>query len=57
MATYVLVHGGDRDGSIWNNVAKLLQNHGHQVFFPSMTPIKQTSLQHNIAVILFGIQG
>lgn len=48
MATYILVHGGDRDGSIWNNVAKLLRDCGHKVLCPSMIPIKQTTLQHNI---------
>lgn len=46
MATYVLVHGGDRDGSIWSDVANLLKNQGHQVFCPSMTSIKQTTIQH-----------
>jgi pimeloyl-ACP methyl ester carboxylesterase len=48
MATYVLVHGGDRDGSIWDGVAGLLREHGHQVFCPTMTSIKKTTLQHNI---------
>lgn len=48
MATYVLVHGGDRDGTVWDTVAKLLKKHPHQVFCPSMTSIKLTTLQHNI---------
>lgn len=48
MTTYILVHGGDRDGAIWDSVARLLRDKNHQVFCPSMTPIKQTTLQHNI---------
>lgn len=56
MTTYVLIHGGDRDGSIWENISQLLRNDGHQVFCPSMTPIKQTTLQHNINEICELIQ-
>lgn len=56
MSTYMLVHGGDRDGSIWNNVSKLLKSHGHKVLCPSMTPIKETTLQHNIDEICELIQ-
>lgn len=56
MATYVLVHGGDRDGSIWSAVAKSLLDHNHTVFTPSMTPLKQTTLQHNIDEICELIQ-
>ena len=48
MTTYVLVHGGDRDGTIWESVSELLRAKGHHVFCPSMTPITKTSLQHNI---------
>lgn len=48
MANYVLVHGGDRDGSIWKDVAKKLELKGHLVYSPSMTSVKKTTLQENI---------
>jgi len=51
MTTYLLVHGGDRDGTVWDNIAHLLRNKQHKVFCPSMTPIKQTTLQDNIEEI------
>lgn len=56
MAVYLLVHGGDRDGTIWKSVSQLLRKKGHQVFCPTMTPIKQTTLQHNIDEICELIQ-
>lgn len=51
MATYVLVHGGDRDGSIWNEVAACLRKEGHQVYCPSMASVKEVYLKHNIKEI------
>ncbi|MDO8953328.1 MAG: alpha/beta hydrolase [Gammaproteobacteria bacterium] len=48
MATYVLVHGGDREGSIWAEVSNLLKEQGHKVFCPSMSSVKTASLQQNI---------
>jgi pimeloyl-ACP methyl ester carboxylesterase len=56
MTTYVLVHGGDRDGHIWEGVARLLRHQGNQVFCPSMKSIKETTLQHNINEICELIQ-
>ena len=52
MASYVLVHGGDRDGSVWDSVANLLRKRGHQVFCPSMTSVKKSTLQDNISEIV-----
>lgn len=52
MTTYVLVHGGDRDGSVWNAVANLLRQHGHDVFCPTMTSVKIATLDENIAEIM-----
>jgi len=52
MAVYVLVHGGDRDASIWDKVAHLLKKQGHQVFCPSMTSVTQSSLKQNIDEIV-----
>lgn len=48
MANYVLVHGGDRDGSIWNETATLLRSQGHHVICPSMKSVKIAALQENI---------
>ena len=52
MSKYVLVHGGDRDGSIWQETANLLRLQGHQVFCPSMKSVTVTSLQENIEQII-----
>ena len=56
MATYILVHGGDRDGSIWADTAQLLQQQGHSVFCPSMSPVTRSTLQQNINEIVEVIQ-
>ena len=48
MANYILVHGGDSKGSVWNNVADLLRQSGNIVYHPSMTSIKQATLEQNI---------
>lgn len=52
MAAYVLVHGGNRDGSVWNAVADLLRQIGHDVFCPTMTSVKIATLDENIAEII-----
>lgn len=36
MADYVLVHGGRKDGSVWDKVVPLLEERGHRVFAPSL---------------------
>ncbi len=47
MADYVLVHGGQRDGSLWDKVALLLEEHGHRVYAPSLSkPDKSTLSEH-----------
>lgn len=56
MTNYILVHGGDRDGSIWNDIANLLRLQGHQVFCPSMRSVTVASLQENIEQIIEVIQ-
>lgn len=45
---YILVHGGDSDGAVWDQVAALLRNKNNIVFAPSMTSIKKASLAQNI---------
>lgn len=52
MTNYVLVHGGDRDGSIWDETANLLQSQGHRVFCPSMTSVTKATLQENINEVI-----
>lgn len=52
LTTYVLVHGGDRDGSIWDKVANLLRKTGHQVYSPSMTSVKKSTVEENIAEVI-----
>lgn len=56
MANYVLVHGGDRDGSVWDCVADLLRKKGHHVFCPSMTSVKISTLQDNISEVIHCIE-
>ena len=56
MANYVLVHGGDRDGSIWDGVANLLRSQGHTVVCPSMTSVTVASLEENIREIITEIE-
>jgi pimeloyl-ACP methyl ester carboxylesterase len=51
MATYILVHGGDSKGSVWDEVARLLRTSGNRVYHPTMTSIKETTLKKNIAEI------
>lgn len=51
MANYILVHGGDKEGTIWCEVAQLLESQGNRVFFPSMTSIKTATLEQNIAEV------
>src|SRR3990167_10676272 len=52
MASYVLVHGGDRDGTIWEQVSDILTKNGHQVFCPSMTSVKKATVKENIEEIV-----
>lgn len=56
MSVYVLVHGGDRDGSVWNDISTLLSSHGNKVFTPSMTSVTKATLQQNISEICECIQ-
>lgn len=55
MANFVLVHGGDRDGSIWSETAKYLTQQGHQLICPSMTSVTKATLDQNIDEITSAI--
>lgn len=52
MSTYLLVHGGDRDGSIWLPIKEYLEKHGHLVYTPSMSSVKTSTLSKNIDEVL-----
>ncbi len=52
MANYLLVHGGDRDGSVWSKVATILKAQGHNVLCPTMKSVKKAALRDNIDEII-----
>lgn len=52
MKNYVLVHGAEKDGSVWDKVADILRKQGNTVFCPTMTPIDKASLTQNIDEII-----
>lgn len=43
MATYVLVHGGGHGGWCYRFVAKILRQHGHEVYTPTLTGLSDRS--------------
>ena len=51
MADYVLIHGGHKDGSIWEKVAALLEEQEHEVFAPSLPDAGTSTLAEFIAVV------
>jgi pimeloyl-ACP methyl ester carboxylesterase len=51
MADFVLVHGGRRDGSIWNKVVPLLEEKGHRVLAPSLPDPTTSTLGEFIDVV------
>ena len=50
MATYVFIHGGGLDGSIWNDVRALLEAKGNRAFTPTLPDEKTSNLSDHIAV-------
>ncbi len=48
MAGFVLVHGGQRDGSLWNLVVPLLEEEGHVVYTPSLSKPENSTLGEHI---------
>ncbi len=36
MSTFVLIHGAWHDGLVWEDIAKILSDKGHQVYFPTV---------------------
>jgi pimeloyl-ACP methyl ester carboxylesterase len=51
MANYVLIHGGQRDGSVWDAVAQILEKHGHRVFAPSLSKPQSSTLGGHISQV------
>ena len=51
MADYVLVHGGQRDGSLWDKVVPLLEEHGHRVYAPSLSKPENSTLGEHITEV------
>jgi pimeloyl-ACP methyl ester carboxylesterase len=43
MATFVLVHGSYHGGWCWQKVARLLRQHGHDVYTPTLTGLGERS--------------
>lgn len=51
MSNYVLVHGWNSTGEVWNKVSSLLQQHKHQVFCPTLSDIAKSTLQDHISEV------
>ncbi len=51
MADYVLVHGGHKDGSIWDKVVPLLEEKGHRVCAPSLPDAETSILEEFISAV------
>ena len=48
---YVLVHGGSKDGGVWNLVAQQLRQQGCQVYCPSLPEASHSSLKEHIDTV------
>lgn len=48
MATFLLIHGADREGDLWDKVVPILKNAGHKLFAPTMTPMADGTLHGHI---------
>ena len=53
MANYVLVHGGRSNGHVWSQsqVVPLLQEHGHHVFYPTLSRPENSGLSDHISEV------
>ena len=51
MANCVLIHGGLRDGSVWDPVVQILKEHGHRVFAPSLAKPQNSTLSGHISEV------
>lgn len=51
VADYVLVHGGHKDGSVWDMVVHLLEEQGHRAFAPSLPEPETSTLSEFITEV------
>ena len=57
MSTFVLLHGADNTGRLWDNTAPLLREQGHSVFCPTVSPVETNSLRTNIGEACSVLEG
>ncbi|NGX53481.1 MAG: Pyrethroid hydrolase [Chlamydiae bacterium] len=48
MATFVLIHGAWHGGWVWEKIVPLLQEHGHNVYYPTLSHTAETTLSDHI---------
>ena len=48
MATYILLHGGRKSGTVWHKIVPLLTQHKHAVFCPTLTDAKYSTLANHV---------
>lgn len=51
MTTYLLIHGGHNDGSVWDIVSAILRRKGHTVIAPTLADPQTTTLTGHISEI------
>ncbi len=51
MTTFVLIHGGNNNGSVWDKVTPYLIREGHQVFAPTLADPDKTTLAGHISEV------
>ena len=51
MADFVLVHGGQRGGSDWDQVAALLERRGHATFAPTLSRPDESTLGGHVSQV------
>lgn len=51
MADYILVHGGRKNGAVWENVAHLLEDKGNRVFTPTSTDPMVSTLDKHVSEV------
>lgn len=51
MADYVLVHGGKKNGIVWEAVVSLLEEKGHRVFAPTSSDPETSTLDRHVSEV------
>ncbi len=52
MAIYVLVHGGKKNGMVWEGVVSRFEEKGHRVFAPSSSDPATSTLDTHVSEVL-----